>query len=207
MFLTRSLARSFLRSQFAENPFFENKLLTKTYSIPNLYLDDEPMLEKITGTPIKWKPTKCLTHTTTTRKQRSKSGKNKGAIRTVTKSVKVDSFFNFFSDINVPSDEDGSMNSEDADLLEGIIDQDYDAACAFRSMIVPDAIDWFTGEANGEDESDDEDNELEEGDSSDDDDDDDDTDDDDQVSVGGGRWFDLHSLKFDSASENSGGCF
>ena len=75
------------------------------------------MLEKIIGTSISWKPNKCLTHTTTTKKQRSKSGKNKGQIRTVTKSVKVDSFFNFFADVNVPSD-DASVNSEEADLLE-----------------------------------------------------------------------------------------
>jgi len=165
---------------FAENPFFENTTLSKTYSIPNLYMDDEPMLEKITGTAIKWKPDKCLTHKTTTKKQRSKSGKNKGQIRTVTKSVKVDSFFNFFADVNVPSDDD-TVNSEEADLIEGIIDQDYDIACSFRSNVIPDAIEWFTGEANGDDEDEDDEG-WEEGDSDDDDDvfDEDDSEDDDE---------------------------
>ncbi|GMH64645.1 hypothetical protein TrLO_g9073 [Triparma laevis f. longispina] len=138
---------------FAENPYFNNTTLDKRYDIPNLYLDDEPMLEKISGTDIDWKEGQCLTHKVTIKKQRSKSGKSKGQIRSVEKKIKVDSFFNFFNSVEVPS-EDASMDEEEMDLLEAVIDQDYDVACAFRSQLIPDAIEWFTGEANGDEEDD-----------------------------------------------------
>ncbi|GMH65446.1 hypothetical protein TrST_g10139 [Triparma strigata] len=138
-----------LTFKFAENPYFTNAELSKRYDIPNLYLDDEPMLEKITGSVINWKEGQCLTHKVTIKKQRSKSGKSKGQIRSVEKKIKVDSFFNFFNSVEVPS-EDASMDEEEMDLLEAVIDQDYDVACAFRTQLVPDAIEWFTGEANGD---------------------------------------------------------
>lgn len=64
--------------------------------IPNLLLDDEPILKNVTGCEIKWKPGQCLTHREVTKKQRSKSGKRAGQIRTVTKKERTDSFFHFF---------------------------------------------------------------------------------------------------------------
>jgi nucleosome assembly protein 1-like 1 len=67
--------------------------------IPNLLLDDEPILKNVTGCEIKWnEPTSsnCLTFKEVTKKQRSKSGKRAGQIRTVKKKEKTDSFFHFF---------------------------------------------------------------------------------------------------------------
>ena len=85
-----------LQFHFHENPFFTNKVLTKRYEIPNLLLDDEPVLKSVTGCEIDWKPKMCLTHKEVTKKQRNTSGKRAGQIRTVTKKERTDSFFHFF---------------------------------------------------------------------------------------------------------------
>jgi nucleosome assembly protein 1-like 1 len=79
-----------------DNPYFTNKILTKKYEIPNLLLDDEPILKNVSGCDIQWKPDMCLTFRDVTKKQRSKSGKKAGQIRTVTKKERSESFFHFF---------------------------------------------------------------------------------------------------------------
>jgi len=77
-----------LKFDFQDNPYFENKFLEKRYDIPNFYMDDEPLLEKIDATEIKWKEGQSLTHKSVTKKQRAKSGKKAGQIRTVTQKVR-----------------------------------------------------------------------------------------------------------------------
>ena len=64
--------------------------------IPNLLLDDEPILKNVIGCDIDWKPNMCLTFKEVQKKQRSKSGKRAGQIRTITKKERTDSFFHFF---------------------------------------------------------------------------------------------------------------
>ena len=88
----RFLANSFPigRRFLAQNPYFTNTVLEKTYTIPNLYLNDEPLLEKIDATEIKWKEGKSLTYKTVTKKQRAKKGKNAGQIRTITQQQRTD---------------------------------------------------------------------------------------------------------------------
>ena len=82
-----------LKFHFEPNEHFTNTVLTKTYEIPNLLLDDEPILKNVTGCTIQWKdPTKALTHTLVSKKQRSKKGKHAGQIRTVTRPERCDSF-------------------------------------------------------------------------------------------------------------------
>ena len=85
-----------LKFHFRENPFFENKVLTKMYEIPNLLLDDEPILKNVEGCEIKWKPGKCLTHTILKKKQKCKTGKKAGQVRTIIQKEKQESFFHFF---------------------------------------------------------------------------------------------------------------
>ena len=58
-----------------ENPFFENKILTKEYTVMNFFEPDNNILTNIKGTRIHWKPDKCLTFID---------------------NEKVDSFFHFF---------------------------------------------------------------------------------------------------------------
>jgi nucleosome assembly protein 1-like 1 len=129
-----------------QNPYFTNKRLTKIYDIPNLLLDDEPILRNVTGTTIDWKPNQCLTYTTISKKQRSKGGKRAGQIRTVQRQEKVDSFFHFFCPPSIPNL--GDMDEEEADALEEAFDFDYDVAQSFRSHIIPKAVLWFTGEVS-----------------------------------------------------------
>ena len=134
-----------LEFQFAaDNNFFENTVLTKSYNVPNLLLADEPILKNVSGCEIKWKSGKCLTHKEVTRQQRG-TGKNSGQVRAVTKNVRQDSFFHFFTPPKMPSMETAS--EEEVMLLEQAFDEDYDVAQAFRSHIVTKAVMWFAGDA------------------------------------------------------------
>jgi len=58
------------------NPYFSNEKLTKTYSIPNLYMEDEPIIDDVKGCEIHWLDEEhCLTERSVTKKERSKGGK------------------------------------------------------------------------------------------------------------------------------------
>jgi nucleosome assembly protein 1-like 1 len=133
---------------FAPNDYFHNDLLTKRYEIPNLLLDDEPILKNVMGCDISWKEGKCLTHKTVTKKQRSKAGKHAGQIRSVSRKEVTESFFHFFKTPKMPSMSE--MDEEKADAIEAAFDRDYDAAQAFRSHIIPKAVLWFTGEVRNQ---------------------------------------------------------
>eukprot|EP00934_Nitzschia_sp_Nitz4_P008426 Nitzschia sp. Nitz4//scaffold35_size145790//73919//75823//NITZ4_003029-RA/size145790-processed-gene-0.237-mRNA-1//-1//CDS//3329549121//8416//frame0 len=133
-----------LRFHFAENDYFENKVLTKRYDVPNLLLDDEPILKNVEGCEIQWKEGKSLTFEKKEQKQRG-TGKNAGQIRVVIKNEKKDSFFHFFTPPKLPSLE--TMDEEEAARLESAYDSDYDVAQAFRTHIVPKAVLWYSGHA------------------------------------------------------------
>jgi len=134
-----------LEFHFAPNRYFTNTVLRKKYTIPNLLLDDEPILKNVEGCEIKWKEGMCLTHREIKKKQRAKSGKNAGKIRTIVKKEKQDSFFHFFKPPKIPTMDE--MDEDEADAIEQAFDVDYDVAQAFRSHIIPKAALWFTGEA------------------------------------------------------------
>ncbi|VEU41184.1 unnamed protein product [Pseudo-nitzschia multistriata] len=133
-----------LEFHFAPNDYFENTVLTKSYDVPNLLLADEPILKNVEGCEIKWKPNIALTHVEVTKQQRG-TGKNAGQVRTVTKKVPRDSFFNFFTAPSMPNLE--TMDEEECLRVEAAFDEDYDIAQAFRSHIIPKAIEWFAGDA------------------------------------------------------------
>lgn len=128
---------------FAPNDYFDDRILTKRYEVPNLLLSDEPILQNVTGCKIAWKPGRSLTFKEVKKKQRGK-GKNAGQIRTVTKKERKESFFHFFDTPKMPSME--TMNEDEANQLEEFFDHDYDVAQAFRSHIIPKAVMWFTGQ-------------------------------------------------------------
>ncbi|KAL7454159.1 hypothetical protein ACHAWC_006749, partial [Mediolabrus comicus] len=129
------------------NPFFTNSVLSKRYEVPNLLTDDEPMLQSVTGTEIDWtSDERCLTHRIVTKKQRKKSGPNAGQVRTVQKKEKSDSFFHFFIPPKMPELGD-IVDEEDADAIEDHFDHDYEIACIIRGSLIPNAVEWFTGEA------------------------------------------------------------
>ena len=70
--------------------------MIKRYEVPNLLLDDEPILKNVTGYDIHWKEGRSLTYRDVKKKQTSKSGRRAGHIRTFNKRERTDSFFHFF---------------------------------------------------------------------------------------------------------------
>merc|ERR1719462_333648 len=73
-----------------------------------------PEIFKCKGCEIDWKKGKNLTVKTVKKKQKHK---NKGNIRTITKQMKADSFFNFFDPPQVPDDVDAEVDEETQALL------------------------------------------------------------------------------------------
>jgi len=89
-----------LHFYFAPNDYFSNLILTKEYEMKCEPSEDDPFsfegpeIFKCKGCTINWKEGKNLTVKTVKKKQKHKS---KGNVRTITKQVKNDSFFFFFS--------------------------------------------------------------------------------------------------------------
>merc|ERR1712098_469899 len=73
--------------------------------------------------------------------------KNKGSVRTITKQVKADSFFNFFDPPSVPDDPKAEVDEE----TQAILTADFEIGHYIRERIVPRAVLYFTGEALEED--------------------------------------------------------
>jgi len=153
-----------LHFHFHANDFFANTVLTKEYHMKCEPSEDDPFsfegpeIYKCTGCAVNWKQGKNLTVKTVKKKQKHKS---KGNVRTVTKTVKNDSFFNFFEPPAVPdmSNEDDEIDPETQDLLTS----DFEIGHYIRERIIPRAVLFFTGEALEEDDDyDDEDEEGEE---------------------------------------------
>lgn len=134
-----------LEFHFAPNDYFHNSILKKRYEVPNLLLDDEPILKNVEGCKIQWKSGRSLTYREVTKKQRG-TGKNAGIVRTYKKKERAESFFHFFEPPKMPSADD--MDEDEADRLEEAFEEDYDVAQAFRSHIIPKAVMWFTGQVS-----------------------------------------------------------
>ncbi|CAO1604038.1 histone chaperone [Xanthoria calcicola] len=151
--------------EFAENEFFTNKQITKTY-----YYQEESgyggdfIYDHAEGDKINWRTDKDLTVTVESKKQRNKNTKQ---TRVVKKTVPTESFFNFFDPPKAPSADEDDAASDVEERLE----LDYQLGEDIKEKLIPRAIDWFTGEALQFEELDDE---LEGDDFEDDDDEDED---------------------------------
>ncbi|XP_066600029.1 nucleosome assembly protein 1-like 1 [Prorops nasuta] len=150
-----------LEFQFEPNEFFSNSVLTKEYVI-NFDLDnshpfsfDGPEIRHCKGCNILWKKGKNVTIKTIKKNQKHKS---RGSMRTVTKTVQNDSFFNFFSPPEILENE---VNVDSA--VEALLVSDYEIGHYIRERIVPKAVLYYTGEVlededyENEEEEDDED--------------------------------------------------
>ncbi|TDZ14237.1 putative nucleosome assembly protein [Colletotrichum orbiculare MAFF 240422] len=135
---------------FAENEFFINKTITKTYFYQSEsgYGDGKDLTVRIES-----------------KKQRNKNTKQ---TRIVKKTVPTESFFNFFSPPQAPTEEDDDAASD----IEERLELDYQLGEDIKEKLIPRAIDWFTGEALAFEELDDDDLEgdFDDGDDEDDDD-------------------------------------
>lgn len=140
-----------LSFHFAENPFFTNKELTKTYHLAdddNLF--GELVFDHAEGCDIKWQSGKNLTVKIVKKQQKSRpqrGGKGKGgggAGRVTTVEEPCDSFFLFFSPPAPPSGEEAD---DDEGALDDMLEADFETGVIFKDKLIPHAALWFTGEA------------------------------------------------------------
>lgn len=169
--------------EFAENDFFTNTTITKTYFYQNESgYGGDFIYDHAEGDKIDWKAGKDLTVRIESKKQRNKSklvlnlryssetnpSLDTKQTRVVKKTVPTESFFNFFSPPKAPTDEDDDDAASD---IEERLELDYQLGEDIKEKLIPRAVDWFTGEALQFEEMDDD---LEEHDFEDDDDEEDD---------------------------------
>jgi len=129
------------------NPFFNETILTKNYSI-RFELDDSnpyrsydgPEVDQCHGCVITWR----LDHNLTIQK-RNKRIRNKitGQIRFVEVEKSIKSFFNFFSPPPIPLDGIHQMTDDDQLHLE----VDIEFGLLLKQRVLPRAILYYTGEA------------------------------------------------------------
>ncbi|OCB86124.1 NAP-domain-containing protein [Sanghuangporus baumii] len=159
---------------FSPNEYFENELLEKTYVYkPDIDWAGDYVYERAIGTEIRWKEDKDLTKEVQTKTQRSKKTNR---TRMVKKTVDAESFFNFFSPPQPPSDEaieNEEIDDDELSALEGALAIDFQLGDDFKDRIIPRAADYFTGKALEWEEED-----LEDWDDEDDEDEDEDEDED-----------------------------
>lgn len=132
----RGFKLSFL---FAENPFFTNKVLEKTYI---MLPEEDGVLEKAEGTKIEWNSGKDVT-IKIMKKKPKKGGKD---AKPQVKTEKVESFFNFFSPPDVPG-EDDDVDEETMEELQALIEADYEVGATIKEKLIAKAVSWYTGEA------------------------------------------------------------
>lgn len=167
-----------LEFHFSSNPYFKNTLLKKQYVLNTLPDPEDPFgyegpeCTKIMGDTIQWEDGKDVTKKVVKKKQ--KKGANAGKF--LTKTVKADSFFNFFD--NLEKEEENKDNAEgdgeDEEEAYELRAADYEIATTIRDSLIPRAVLFYTGEAaieddmfpmgedDGDDASDSEDGEEEE---------------------------------------------
>merc|ERR1740128_1303156 len=135
---------------FSPNEFFDNLVLTKKYEMKCTPDEEDPFsfegpeIHKCKGTVIDWKKGKNITVKTIKKKQKHKS---KRSVRTVTKTVQNDSFFNFFNPPTVSDDPEVEVDDDTRALLTA----DFEIGHYIRESIIPRAVLYFTGEALSED--------------------------------------------------------
>ncbi|CAH1183603.1 unnamed protein product [Phaedon cochleariae] len=158
-----------LEFHFSPNQFFTNSILIKEYEMkcsPD-YEDpfgfEGPEIYKCSGCEINWNKGKNVTLKTVKKKQKHKST---GVVRTVTKTVQNDSFFNFFNPPNIPEETKDEDVDED---LRCLLVSDFEIGHYIRERVIPRAVLYFTGEAiedeeDSEEEEEDDDDDQEDSD-------------------------------------------
>ncbi|KAF4684194.1 nucleosome assembly [Perkinsus olseni] len=144
---------------FNENPFFENKTLSKTYHFSEVNDMLRHEIKCIDSDTVAWKAGKDLTLKTVVKKN-----KKTGATKTVQK--ERDSFFRFFTplgpdhpipEIFLDEDSDSESDADEAEeRLQFFMSADFEKADDLKENIVPRAFKYFTGEAADYDSDEDE---------------------------------------------------
>ncbi|XP_026317862.1 nucleosome assembly protein 1-like 1 isoform X2 [Hyposmocoma kahamanoa] len=143
-----------LEFHFLPNDYFTNTVLTKEYSMKCKPDDENPLefegpeIYSCKGCEINWKKGKNVTVKTIKKKQKHKS---RGSVRTVTKSVQADSFFNFFSPPAMPEDPNSTLASD----IQALLTADFEIGHYIRERVVSRAVLLYTGEGLDDDDDDD----------------------------------------------------
>lgn len=171
-----------LEFEFAENPFFSNNVLTRTYEFgtnigrEEMYITSGLSPKFTKGTEIKWKEGKNTTKKVEITFQRNKKT---GERRQIKDEKDCESFFKFF----MPEVEDLSTfnksvgegdEAEDDDVMAQKGEQaemDFEMASSIRTRIIPRALLIFTGQEDDDDEDYDDEEDFDEDDGNDNDDD------------------------------------
>jgi nucleosome assembly protein 1-like 1 len=134
--------------EFSPNEFFENEVLSKTYVYQEeVGYSGDFVYDRAIGTEIKWKDDKDLTKEYEVKKQRNKTTNR---TRFVKKAHPTESFFNFFTPPQLPSDdviEAGEIDPEELEEIEEKLELDYQIGEDLKEKIIPRAVDYFTGKA------------------------------------------------------------
>jgi nucleosome assembly protein 1-like 1 len=140
-----------VKFEFGANDFFTNTELTKTFYIKEVF--GEPTVARTEGTVIAWKtPERNVTQKIINKKQKAKV-KGKVVHRTIKRTVRIDSFFHFFSSNSGRADEDTKEGGEEqvddaSDFAEMDDDQWLGLANVLKDKIIPYAVEYFDHEAN-----------------------------------------------------------
>ncbi|TFK24606.1 nucleosome assembly protein I [Coprinopsis marcescibilis] len=140
---------------FSPNEFFENDVIEKTYVYSEkVGYGGDFTYDRAIGTEIKWKEDKDLTKEFEIKKQRNKTTQR---TRLVRKAKPVDSFFNFFYPPQAIAPEaldNGEIDVDELDELDAKLGMDYqigedlkDKASLIWLLVIPRAVDYFTGKA------------------------------------------------------------
>ncbi|KAF4010018.1 hypothetical protein G4228_001030, partial [Cervus hanglu yarkandensis] len=142
-----------LEFHFEPNDYFTNSVLTKTYKMKSEpdkadpFSFEGPEIVDCDGCTIDWKKGKNVTVKTIKKKQKHKG---RGTVRTITKQVPNDSFFNFFSPLRGEPGRGRNGGDEDSEFT---LASDFEIGHFFRERIVPRAVLYFTGEAIEDDDN------------------------------------------------------
>ena len=145
------------------NPYFKNATLSKRLVVSNLYSSGNPNVESNEGTVIEWNAGKKLTTVIEEQKvKRASRGGKRGGVQIIRKEVPRPSFFSYFATRQMPTQEEmQKMKDEELQHLNEADYIEYMVSFTLRNKILPNAIDWYLGNAEDSDAEDDEDYEVE----------------------------------------------
>ncbi|KAM3726863.1 Nucleosome assembly protein 1-like [Dirofilaria immitis] len=137
-----------LTFHFEPNEYFAQTELKKFYTLQvapdedDIFDYDGPVIVNTKGTEIDWKEGKNVTKKVIKKKQK----KGTCAGRFITKTVKADSFFNFFDPPLMKNKDEINEDDDDA-VTQELLQADFEVGQLFRDQIVPRAVLFYTKEA------------------------------------------------------------
>eukprot|EP00210_Caulerpa_lentillifera_P009086 g8668.t1 len=118
-----------LMFQFAQNPYFTDSQLTKSYVLGD---EEDGMLESSSGCQIHW--------------NEGKNPKLKTIWRNGRQAItETESFFDFFQPLPM-GDVSEDLNFEQIHLVQESLEEDFEIGLVIKDSLIPNAVSWFTGE-------------------------------------------------------------